>query len=443
MEDMQIYTYEGTDRAIKLAMGRSAANMVEIGCLLRRMMENKLWVRQFSCFDEYLNKELHMDYTMATRFIKANKKYSDSEDGTKLDAKWKDFSQSVLIEMLNMPPELEEKVTPDMTVKQVREVKKQKKTKMKPEIVGILASPYCAACKEPLDETEQKCPNCGQEQDWEWYNRFFGNNDQPQDNGAEVATSQQSHQEKEDEPDVIDVDYREVPEELSAYGLTKTIYPAGSLITTGGCGDKYTCFLCAQECNIRQKERQCCEATCGNPFGCQTMEKLADIRAKMGERCQFINDGLARKTAGSGIPDPCCKECALKSECDFCCGMAGQQALKENLATSQDFGLAKPVLPDEEYPEYMPADRTAEKRETRRQAFLGVLREHMDRTYILTERGEYDKAVNKIKSIEVTIKKVQEISETEAVCAASEEQVLRSEAAAVQEGGTDEKKGKS
>ncbi len=91
----------------------------------------------------------------------------------------------------------------------------------------------------------------------------------------------------------------------------------------------------------------------------------------------------------------------------------------------------------------MPADRTAEKRETRRQAFLGVLREHMDRTYILTERGEYDKAVNKIKSIEVTIKKVQEISETEAVCAASEEQVLRSEAAAVQEGGTDEKKGKS
>ena len=354
MEDMQVYTYEQLDMRIKVKMRRSAEDLVGIGYLLRHMMEEKLWTREHNSFDEYLNKNLHMDYSMASRFIKAQKKYSDSEDGEKLDTKWKDYSQSVLIEMLNMPPELEEKVTPEMTVKQVREVKKQKRTKMKPDVRGLLADPYCAACGELLDECKQpqKCPNCGQTQDWEWYDRFFGDNEQPQDNEAEVSTSQlpETHQEKMARQDVIDVDYREVPEKLSAYGLPKTVYPEGSLITTEGCGHKYSCFLCARECDIRQTARQCREAPCGNPFGCQTMEKLEDIRLDMGEKCQFINDELAYKAAGDGTPDPCCKKCTLKSECDFCCEAAKRQMVKETLATSQDSESAKPdvVLPDKE-----------------------------------------------------------------------------------------------
>lgn len=155
MEDMQVYTYEQLDMRIKVKMRRSAEDLVGIGYLLRHMMEEKLWTREHNSFDEYLNKNLHMDYSMASRFIKAQKKYSDSEDGEKLDTKWKDYSQSVLIEMLNMPPELEEKVTPEMTVKQVREVKKQKRTKMKPDVRGLLADPYCAACGELLDECKQ------------------------------------------------------------------------------------------------------------------------------------------------------------------------------------------------------------------------------------------------------------------------------------------------
>lgn len=353
MEEMQVYSYEQLDREIKRVMMMSANNLVLTGYLIRHMMEEKLWTREHASFDEYLERELHMDYTMATRFIKANKKYADSKDSTKIDSKYMDYSQSVLIEMLNMPPELEEKVTPDMTVKQVREVKKQKRTKMKPDVRGILADPYCAACGEPLDDSKQKCPNCGQAQDWEWYDRFFGDNDQSQEtvidkgtNETEVATSQQLAAPQ----DVIDVDYREVPEKLSAYGLPKTVYPEGSLLTTEGCGHKYSCFLCARECDIRQTERQCCDAPCGNPFGCQTMDKLGDIRLAMGEKCQFINDELAYKAAGDGSPDPCCKECKLKSECDFCCEAAKRQTDKETFATSQDPESAKPdvVLPDKE-----------------------------------------------------------------------------------------------
>ncbi len=317
--EIQAYSYEQLDREIKRTMKRSADDLIKMGYLLRHMMEERLWERQYLCFDEYLDKELHMDYTMATRFIKANKKYSDSEDSMKIDAKWNGYSQSVLIEMLNMPPELEEKVTPDMTVRQVREVKKQKSIKMKPDVRGLMNDPYCAACGEPLDDSKrpQKCLNCGQAQDWEWYTGAFGDKDQTEET-------------------VVDGEYKEIP--LSAYGLPKTEYPEGSLLTTEGCEHQHDCFLCAQECNIRQEERMCREATCGNPYGCKTMSKLGDIRWDKGDKCQFINLELTYKTTGSGEPDPCCKECILRNECDFCCDAAKLQVLQENenVATSQE-----------------------------------------------------------------------------------------------------------
>ena len=54
---------------IKRIMRRSAGDSVRMGYLLRRMVEERLWDGQYGCLDEYLETELHMDYTMANRFI--------------------------------------------------------------------------------------------------------------------------------------------------------------------------------------------------------------------------------------------------------------------------------------------------------------------------------------------------------------------------------------
>ena len=80
--------------------------------------------------------------------------------------------------MLSMPPELEVKVTPEMTVKQVRKIKqeaRQKNIKMKPDVRGLMSDAYCAVCGNPLDDDTRptKCPECGQMQDWEWYMRTY------------------------------------------------------------------------------------------------------------------------------------------------------------------------------------------------------------------------------------------------------------------------------
>lgn len=112
-------------------------------------------------------------------------------------------------------------------------------------------------------------------------------------------------------------------EPKSFFGLPKTVRPEGSLLTTPGCGDgKYDCFSCARPCGIRQEERHCRTATCGNPFSCTQMgeEKRLDIEAGLfSEKCQHLHPELAPIREGDKEPDPCCLTCEHKtcfSRCD-------------------------------------------------------------------------------------------------------------------------------
>lgn len=112
-------------------------------------------------------------------------------------------------------------------------------------------------------------------------------------------------------------------EQLSFYGVPKTVRPEGSLLTTPGCGDeKYDCFSCCRECAIRQEPRQCRTAPCGNPFSCTQMdkEKRLDIEAGLfSAKCQHLHPELAPIRAGDKEPDPCCLTCEHKtcfSRCD-------------------------------------------------------------------------------------------------------------------------------
>ena len=117
-------------------------------------------------------------------------------------------------------------------------------------------------------------------------------------------------------------------EALSFHGLPKTVYPEGSFLTTPGCGDgKYSCFLCARPCSIRQQERYCRTATCGNPFPCTQMgeEKRKTIEDGVyGDKCQFLHPELAPVTERNQEPDPCCLNCRYRL-CYYRCDVATEQ----------------------------------------------------------------------------------------------------------------------
>ena len=120
-------TFDELTREIRRTMRRSAKDAVQLDYMLRRVLEDKLYLERYEDFDEYLECELSMDNTMANRFIGINKKYSVRGQSMEIAEEYERYSQGLLIEMLNMTPEQEARVTSDMTVRQVREIKKQDK----------------------------------------------------------------------------------------------------------------------------------------------------------------------------------------------------------------------------------------------------------------------------------------------------------------------------
>lgn len=194
-----------------------------------------------------------------------------------------------------------------------------------------------------------------------------------------------------EEDDVIDGEYREITEqvaisqqespkeEISAYGLAKTEYPEGSLLTAVGCGHKHQCFCCAQDCDIRQEERYCREAPMGNPFSCTTMKVIENIREEVGEKCKFLNLELAAHTAGNNEAIPCCKDC--KEICGYRCQRALRSVKQENQAET----IQEPELDSIEFireyhreesknlDEYMKVEGLPEKMVKRQQVLVAAL----------------------------------------------------------------------
>ena len=126
-------------------------------------------------------------------------------------------------------------------------------------------------------------------------------------------------------------------ERLSIYGLPLKEYPEGSLIATPGCGT-HDCFDCHQAgCGIRQQFCYCVEAPLANPFPCEMLGKVSNLRKEKPDACQFLDHSLAYHRAGDGEAVSCCKRC--ENLCEYACGRA-----KKALETA----LPAPEEPDQE-----------------------------------------------------------------------------------------------
>lgn len=262
-----------------------------------------------------------------------------------------------------------------MILDEFRKLQEVREIKRKPGVKGLCDDACCSECGEYLNEpapgleVDYICPRCGQAVDWSDYEGYKTVSEQANTETEKevreeaVATSQQPvntesnvlleteiieeidaeeeeiveymefeklEDEEGEELTIIDGEFREIPveTELSAYGYKPTEYPEGSSLSTKGCGHKYTCFDCAQECGIRQESRNCREATLGNPYSCTTMNVMELLEVEMGEMCQFINHEIAHHTAGSNEPIPCCKLCQVRT-CGYRCGKSAHMVIDE------------------------------------------------------------------------------------------------------------------
>ena len=121
--------YDGSNQIIKgnLMTGQRAA--ITIGYYLKHIRENRLYLEGgYQSFGEYVRAECGLSESTASRHISRMEQFSEGGNSPKLAEKYAAYSTSQLQEMLYLTDEQRIQVTPEMTVKEIREVKKPEPT---------------------------------------------------------------------------------------------------------------------------------------------------------------------------------------------------------------------------------------------------------------------------------------------------------------------------
>lgn len=118
---------EAIDRA-KEKMVATAENFVAMGYYLKHIWDGGLYVNKgYHNIWDCAEAELHLSQATASRYINICKKFSKDGDSPFLDDRYKEFGKSQLQELLSInDARLIEQIKPDMSVKQIQKLKKDK-----------------------------------------------------------------------------------------------------------------------------------------------------------------------------------------------------------------------------------------------------------------------------------------------------------------------------
>ena len=306
VENRNTITLEEADAGIRNGLKDAAQSVITVGYYLKAVRDNELFRSAgYETIWDYAWGEYGFSKGTASRYMKRNDRFSIGGNSPIIADEFRAFNRSQLQEMLSLDAEQMSTVTPDMTVREIRELRR-------PKEIPYFESPGQLSLSDfpELGEAEME--------------------DSAVENSAPTETMTSTTAFTVSAEDLIG----DPEEKLSAYGFPKRVYPADSLLTTPGCkgdnGRGYDCFNCHLECEIRQEYCRCVDATCGFPFPCQMVDtgKREILEKKIGERCQFIDLNLADHAAGDGSPIPCCKDC--ETPCEYACENSGKR-----VATSQ------------------------------------------------------------------------------------------------------------
>lgn len=354
---------EEIGRYIQADLKTAARSVISIGYWLMYVRDRNMFQEYgYSNINEYAAGQFGFSRSTTKRYIDRCVRFSKGGNSPVLDERYRDFSKAQLQEMLGLDDEQLEQVTPDMTVRQIRAMKQPKEIPYvelpgqisitdfpgiepedMPDAVDVPPEPERAAVQsceisvedlmpepEPLPvesvATSQPTGLCLHRP--EFHCTLKENAKRNPGTGEDCSNHccWNCSQREDCKIECVASETRPAPQ-LSAYGTPKREYPADSLIATEGCEGGHYCDSCSMECGIRQKDRWCVEAPCGNPFPCEIRD-LDEIRELVRDGCEFVNHDLAYHRAGDGEPSPCCKHC--KNPCEYICGRA-MRALDQGL----------------------------------------------------------------------------------------------------------------
>lgn len=232
----QDVTLKDAETFILANMKSASRSVIAIGYYLKCIRDGEMFKDAgYKTIWEYAADRYGFSKSTASRYMARNDKFSVDGNSPILAEEYREYSKAQLQEMLSLDAGQLDQVTPGMTVKQIREMKRpQPKEIPYYEIPGQTSFSFSASDLlgvsgdgEAVKAEETKT-------------------------GAQVGgdTCIVSLQDFFPEPE-----RREEPEKLSAYGTPRRVYPPGSLIATPGCtsgtGRGFSCFSCHMECEVR------------------------------------------------------------------------------------------------------------------------------------------------------------------------------------------------
>lgn len=175
-------------------------SFVKIGWYLKHIRDNELYLEDgYADINKCAAAQLGYSQSTVSRFINICEKFSKDHNSPELDEKYSGFDKSQMIEMLPLEPEQLKTVTPDMTVKQIRDIKK-KDTKPK-------------SAKKAEEEEHELQGQTSIEEDFPEYLPDSNNTD-VSDQQEEYATSHKGQDDEEpEESNVIEGTCREIQEQ--------------------------------------------------------------------------------------------------------------------------------------------------------------------------------------------------------------------------------------
>lgn len=130
--------YKDSLEIIKDESFKIQKSFVKIGWYLKHIRDEELYKADgYENIYDCAAEQLGYAQSTVSRLINICEKFSKDHNSPELDEKYSGFDKSQMIEMLPMSPEQLEKVTPEMTVKQIREVNKETKAVKEPSDKAI------------------------------------------------------------------------------------------------------------------------------------------------------------------------------------------------------------------------------------------------------------------------------------------------------------------
>lgn len=125
VEDMG---YRAYIEVIHEELQRAKDSFIKIGCYLKHIKDNEMYLEDgYSNIYEFAEDKFHISRSLTIRFMNLCLEFSVNHNSPVIDDKYKNYAYSQLVEILPLKQEQREMITSDMTVRQIREIKKGNK----------------------------------------------------------------------------------------------------------------------------------------------------------------------------------------------------------------------------------------------------------------------------------------------------------------------------